>query len=413
MPDRAEQLSPRPLRELRGPIRAGVGFSARRSRAFARLQHQRGESDYRALTSTLERIRCLHAFYMMAENKKGNGGRGVSWRERETLDLLSFWGEEEVQEALGISHRNIDIFERIAEQMAAKGHKRTAVECRTKTKALRQEYKKVTAHNQSSYSPVTCPFYNELHRILREDARIRPKRVPRILNLPAEEEERTLSTEGMGGSEMLASHNVLTIKHEDIRCSTPVDAGISEAVPNIAESSPVLEEQLDETKVMCNMQQGDIAASGDQAALPEGHKVQPSTPASEEQGEPSDAEQERPVVVLSPAARLANVRHRKRRFSLLNDVAHQMLRQCETEEANANWRHKELLVQNRRQHEEMMAEERRRRNQLVEEARLDRQVFLDAMQKNTDAMLAAVKVLKTIGEVMLARQGGVPEQGRG
>lgn len=98
---------------------------------------------------------------------------------------------------------------------------------------------------------------------------------------------------------------------------------------------------------------------------------------------------------------------------MLNDVAHQMLRQCENEEANANWRHKEVMVQNRRHHEEMLAEDRRRHNQMVEEARLDRQVFLDAMQKNTDAMLAAVDVLKTIGKAMLARQGGVPEEGRG
>ncbi|XP_048347610.1 uncharacterized protein LOC125430003 [Sphaerodactylus townsendi] len=325
----------------------------------------------------------------MAGAKKATGVRGVSWRERETLDLLSFWGEEKVQEALVVSHRNIEVFEMIAQQMMARGHKRSAVECRTKTKALRQEYKRVVAHNsRPGNSPATCPFYNELHHIFRSDVSMRSNHLAGSFHLPEAEEEQRLSESEKprpDGLEDFFSDNVLAIKHEDVWYSTPED-----------------ECNVDETRVTDHMQQGDVAASGDQAALPEGHTVRPSTPVPEVQGEPSDAHPERPAAELSPATLLAGARNRKRRVSLLNDVAQQMLRQCTAEEISTN-----------RRHEEMMVEDRRRHNQMVEEARLDRKAFQDAMQMNVDVIHAAVSALKTIGEAFLAQRQKILAQDRG
>uniref|UniRef100_A0ABM5FIE9 Uncharacterized protein isoform X3 n=1 Tax=Pogona vitticeps TaxID=103695 RepID=A0ABM5FIE9_9SAUR len=67
--------------------------------------------------------------------------------------------------------------------MTTRGHHRTAVECRSKTKVMRLEYKRVIGHNSRAGSnKVTCPFYKQLHRILRGDASVRPKRVSRSLN---------------------------------------------------------------------------------------------------------------------------------------------------------------------------------------------------------------------------------------
>ncbi|XP_054834805.1 myb/SANT-like DNA-binding domain-containing protein 7 [Eublepharis macularius] len=141
-------------------------------------------------------------------------GRGVSWRERETLDLIDFWGEEKVQESLSMCHRNIDVFEKIAEQMAARGHKRTALECRTKTKAMRQEYKRVVAHNsKSGNAPTTCPYYAQLHRIFRGDASIRPQRVARSLSLPRADTPRPVQFEG---SEELFSHPMVTLNLQSV-----------------------------------------------------------------------------------------------------------------------------------------------------------------------------------------------------
>ncbi|KAF7235282.1 Tigger transposable element-derived protein 1 [Varanus komodoensis] len=118
-----------------------------------------------------------------AGTSNGRKGRGVSWRHKETLDLLDIWGEQKIQDQLRSSHRNIDFFEYIAQEMAARGHRRTAVECRSKTKVMRLEYKRVIGHNSRPGSnKVTCPFYKQLHRILRGDASVKPKRVSRSLN---------------------------------------------------------------------------------------------------------------------------------------------------------------------------------------------------------------------------------------
>nr|XP_028573446.1 uncharacterized protein LOC114590973 [Podarcis muralis] len=118
-----------------------------------------------------------------AGTSNGRKGRGVSWRLQETLNLLDIWGEQKIQDQLRNSHQNIDFFEYIAQKMATRGHRRTALECRSKTKVMRLEYKRVIDHNsKAGSSKVTCPFYEQLHRILQGNASMKPSRVGRTLS---------------------------------------------------------------------------------------------------------------------------------------------------------------------------------------------------------------------------------------
>ncbi|XP_067321155.1 myb/SANT-like DNA-binding domain-containing protein 7 [Anolis sagrei] len=126
-----------------------------------------------------------------ASQMKGKG-KGTHWRYREIQDLLVIWGEKKVQDALKAVHKNLDVFEGIAEQMRERGHSRTAEECRNKTKAMRFEYKRVQAHNEcSGNTPKTCAFYTELENILKGDASTDFPRLSR--SWPVRREERPLS----------------------------------------------------------------------------------------------------------------------------------------------------------------------------------------------------------------------------
>ncbi|KAL8220968.1 UNVERIFIED_CONTAM: hypothetical protein K2H54_056961 [Gekko kuhli] len=94
-------------------------------------------------------------------------GRGKSWTRSQVLDL---WGDQKIQAALSEGTRNIEIFEEVAAGMAARGHKKTAFECRAKSKSLRLKYKHTMALNKKSgHNTVTCAYYEELHRILHKD----------------------------------------------------------------------------------------------------------------------------------------------------------------------------------------------------------------------------------------------------
>ncbi|KAL8172651.1 UNVERIFIED_CONTAM: hypothetical protein K2H54_005272 [Gekko kuhli] len=60
--------------------------------------------------------------------------------------------------------------------MAERGHDKTAFECRAKSKALHLRYKKTVALNESSgHNRVTCPFFEELDRILCKKKDIYPE----------------------------------------------------------------------------------------------------------------------------------------------------------------------------------------------------------------------------------------------
>ena len=69
-----------------------------------------------------------------------------SWTNNETKTLLSLQGDESVQRKLDKAHRNRDIYEAIARDMAEQGYERTWQQCRTKIKNLVQKYRKVSYH---------------------------------------------------------------------------------------------------------------------------------------------------------------------------------------------------------------------------------------------------------------------------
>ncbi|KAL8181940.1 UNVERIFIED_CONTAM: hypothetical protein K2H54_035695 [Gekko kuhli] len=287
---------------------------------------------------------------MATSSKPGSGFRGVYWRERETLDLLSLWGAQKVQEALGSSHRNIENFERISAEMALRGHKRSAVECWTRSKTLCRGYKKAVAHNnQLGNSAAACPYYSD-HHIFCGNTSIAPMHAGRSPNFNVVVEQRQPSLDVGAGSEELFLHDLLMINPADIRCSTPLDVG---QVHEVCRHS---EEDLGEIRISNNLECTDN---------PERQK-------------------EMPLGKMSPAMCLTNPRNR-RRVAVLTDVAQHMLRQCEREEQSSVQHHKEL-----------MAAEERQFDCMLEETRMYRQAFRDAIDRNTQVMLVAVEALKSL-----------------
>lgn len=96
--------------------------------------------------------------------------RGNNWAYTEVIDLLDIWGEQKIQKLLQSSYRNMDTFQVIASEMAKRGHERTAQECRTKTKTMRRDYKKAKDSSPTGVGRITCPFYEQLDRILAGDS---------------------------------------------------------------------------------------------------------------------------------------------------------------------------------------------------------------------------------------------------
>ncbi|XP_077187107.1 uncharacterized protein LOC143834291 isoform X2 [Paroedura picta] len=352
--------------------------------------------------------RLFHRSLVKKPASKPSGVRGVSWRRDETLDLLALWGEQNVQEALRSCHRNIDSFEMISKEMAKRGHSRTAVECRTKAKALRLEYKRVvTLNSQTGSNRATCPYFEELHRILRGDASVKPKRVPRSLNAlrkPAEPQRpRPVLQEG---PEQFLAYGLPTVKVEncieDMRCSTPATSGTAMMDPAGSRPTPHPKEETDEMPIEEAATPAHTSGDEEQCART------PESPTGSARGgvdaEPHPAE-------LSPATRLANARAKKRRVPGLYNVAERMMEQSSREHsqemeerrrehAAEKKRYAEDMAERRRQHEEMMAEMRADR----EEAREDRRLVEEALQRNFRIMEAAMKSLDRLGELIMQQQ---------
>ncbi|XP_048360819.1 uncharacterized protein LOC125437395 isoform X2 [Sphaerodactylus townsendi] len=346
-----------------------------------------------------------------------NGGkpvrRGVAWRERETLDLLSIWGEEAIQKALVNNFRNTDVFDWVATQMAALGHKRSAVECRTKTKALKHKYNRAGAHSYGlGNAPATCPFYWELDRILRGDASSRPPQVARGSNLQVLVVDPPQNQECTPRPEELFSFNLETIKQEDMHHFTSLDSG---------ESSSALSQDPDETLINqgAEAEEGvppDIGETGNQGDQDGGNGTTLQQD-QDAQGKICDA------APPSPETRLSAARNRNRHVSLLSDVAWQMVRQSALDAERSQQLQKEILleerrchqenlVEERRRHEQMLSEENRRYEALLEESRLEREAFQCAADRSCNLMFEAVTAIKTMtGLMMLKHSGQTPPVG--
>ncbi|XP_020645457.3 uncharacterized protein LOC110077083 isoform X2 [Pogona vitticeps] len=129
--------------------------------------------------------------------------RGNNWAYTEVIDLLDIWGEEKMQKLLQSSYRNMDTFQVIASEMAQRGHTRTAQECRTKTKTMRRDYKKAK-DSTSTGGRITCPFYEQLDRILAGDSAFQLPRRLQTVPLPEESSGDTNSPCPMGEGAMPA-----------------------------------------------------------------------------------------------------------------------------------------------------------------------------------------------------------------
>ena len=71
-----------------------------------------------------------------------NQDRGAIWSEAEKIDLIEVWKEQDVEAQLEGVHRNLPIYQRVAEVLNLRGHDRTAKQCRNKMNSLKSDYNK-------------------------------------------------------------------------------------------------------------------------------------------------------------------------------------------------------------------------------------------------------------------------------
>ncbi|KAL8186163.1 UNVERIFIED_CONTAM: hypothetical protein K2H54_065597 [Gekko kuhli] len=224
------------------------------------------------------------------------GVRGASWHHRETLELLALWGEAKVQQELSSSTRNIEVYRDISSGLVAKGFRRSAEECRNKTKKLRLAFKKVVANNEQSGAALeTCPFYTELSHIFGRSASVTGRRLSHSF-----EEMEAPSTSTIIRAPSLPPQKPLRI------------------------FSPWTKREKAEAGAENN-------AEGDMEELPPGEDLAPGAILRE----------------LSPKSRLAYVRARTKRVSAVQKFSEEMIRH--------STRQRELLLEaSRREHEEFM-----------------------------------------------------------
>ncbi|XP_054845101.1 uncharacterized protein LOC129336117 [Eublepharis macularius] len=320
--------------------------------------------------------------------------RSATWREKEVLDLLSFWGEDKIQEALRSSHRNLDNFEKISKMMSSRGHRRTALECRNKTKSMRLEYKRVMAHNSTSGNgPITCPFFRELDSILRGDASVKPKRIARSISFAQGPPQISAPREVMEGSEELFSHDMQTIDAAPLWCSSPNPMA---APQNSSSSTDASEEDLDRTIDGLADKENDTTGANamedddSDSDLPLGHRSRYNT---------ADGADNRCLAEVSPGTRLFQLRNRRRRNAALYGVADDMMRRSR-EEHNvqvSQWRtDREMLCS-------WKADENKIQREFLDHTKMESEKFAEAWKQNISVMSDAVNTLKSLGQ-MLAQQ---------
>ena len=86
-----------------------------------------------------------------ADASTGNGETktqiNVNWTNDEVVTIIDIWANVEIQGQLDGMRRNKKVYERISEEMAARGFVRTFKQCRNKIKWLKHEYKRVIDNN--------------------------------------------------------------------------------------------------------------------------------------------------------------------------------------------------------------------------------------------------------------------------
>ncbi|XP_042353553.1 uncharacterized protein LOC121951338 isoform X2 [Plectropomus leopardus] len=88
------------------------------------------------------------------------------WSKSETRCLISSWAEESVQQKLGDSYHNRLIYEDISNKLKENGYSRTWLQCQRKIKHLKHLFRKAKDSNKSKRDRASCPFYDELEKVL-------------------------------------------------------------------------------------------------------------------------------------------------------------------------------------------------------------------------------------------------------
>nr|XP_055023087.1 myb/SANT-like DNA-binding domain-containing protein 7 [Misgurnus anguillicaudatus] len=97
------------------------------------------------------------------------------WKGSEVTDLINIWGDSSIQAKLEGSYRNRAVYENISREMAERGYRRSWLQYQRKIKSLRAKYKEVKDWNKrSGRQRITCPFYEELDRILGDKPSVQP-----------------------------------------------------------------------------------------------------------------------------------------------------------------------------------------------------------------------------------------------
>ncbi|XP_051543858.1 uncharacterized protein LOC127434867 isoform X2 [Myxocyprinus asiaticus] len=97
--------------------------------------------------------------------------RNVSWTDLETQTLIKIWGEDRTQRELRGVHQNGHIFAMISKKMAAHGYIRTAEQCQTRMKRLKQCFKQCYENNLSTEGKEQAEFkfYKQMEKIMSNE----------------------------------------------------------------------------------------------------------------------------------------------------------------------------------------------------------------------------------------------------
>ncbi|XP_061475091.1 uncharacterized protein LOC133380902 isoform X2 [Rhineura floridana] len=239
--------------------------------------------------------------------------RGTTWTYPEVIDLLVIWREREIQQELQRSHRNIETFQVVASKMAKRGHKRSALECRSKIKTLKRDYRIAKANNSPGKGHLAWLFYDRLDHLLANDADVPPpERLPSlshrgvsladsISQCSTEEEammEGTKECSSPTSQEMLALRTQLPAKVSSLGDCFPVSCIKEESPDEMAGTSPM----------------GIAEVSSPAAPLLSAFCDKPGSSASTVDGARTPSPSPLPGPATSYATeRLANIRKRKRK----------------------------------------------------------------------------------------------------
>ncbi|KAL8190878.1 UNVERIFIED_CONTAM: hypothetical protein K2H54_065030 [Gekko kuhli] len=225
----------------------------------------------------------------------------------------------------------MDTYEEIARGMQARGHNRSWTECCNKTKGMRAEYKRVLLHNNTfGNDRITCPYFKELHSILKGDPSVKPRRAADSYQHPPVATAAAAMAPEVPFTPAEGSEELFTMTLEPIE--TPSDSmpdEDAEQLPDTGETS--LGNRNDDGPSTSTPDDGeDVPNSGETDA------VDPGAILSE----------------MTPAERLEVIRSRKKCVTTVQRVGEQFLKAAARDREAAKREHDELLHEMRSSRQE-------------------------------------------------------------